>query len=100
MDDIPICGGHGTDPAWTLCVSSRRTSSLRGAAVAYVGIMTPGGEETVRVLEHIRATMGEQPGNWPAWGGGYPNEIEAAIIDAVFSANARYGKTRERGVRK
>ena len=41
---------------------------------------------------HVLKTIGTSPTQWP---GGWPNEIEAALIDAVFSVRARYG-SRER----
>jgi hypothetical protein len=31
-------------------------------------------------------------GTWEAWPGGWPGQIEAAVIDSVFSIQARYGK--------
>lgn len=45
----------------------------------------------------IRAEIGEDPGAWP---GGYPQEIEACLIDAVLSIRARYGATADTGVRR
>lgn len=36
----------------------------------------------------------------PGWPGGYPEEIESALIDAVFSIRARYGATPDIGVRR
>jgi hypothetical protein len=38
------------------------------------------------------------PFPWPAYPGGWPGEIEAALIDAVFSIRARYGG-KDSGVR-
>jgi hypothetical protein len=40
------------------------------------------------LVSHIRATVGDSPKEWP---GGWTNDIEAALIDAVFSTRARYG---------
>jgi hypothetical protein len=40
---------------------------------------------------HVLATVGETPESWP---GGWPDEIEAALLDAVFSVRARYGNRR------
>lgn len=45
--------------------------------------------DQVQALQRtVLETIGENPGEWP---GGYPDEIEAALIDAVFSVRARYG---------
>lgn len=38
--------------------------------------------------EYVLETIGSSPAEWP---GGWPNEVEAALIDAVFSVRARYG---------
>lgn len=43
--------------------------------------------------DYVVETIGASPTAWP---GGWPNEVEAALIDAVFSVRARYG-SRERG---
>lgn len=37
---------------------------------------------------HIERTLGT---DLPAWPGGWPDEIEAALLDVVFSIRARYG---------
>ncbi len=42
---------------------------------------------------YVLATIGDQI---PAWPGGWPDEIDAALIDAVFSVRAHYG-SREAG---
>lgn len=42
--------------------------------------------------QHVIETVGDAPGAWP---GGWPDDVEAALIDAVFSVRARYG-SRER----
>lgn len=50
------------------------------------------------LVSHIRSTVGESPKNWP---GGWTEDIEAALLDAIFSTRARYGKRdegRETGV--
>ena len=39
------------------------------------------------------------PSEWPQWGGGWPGEIEAALLDAVLSIRSRYGKKSTTGVR-
>lgn len=41
---------------------------------------------------YVLEAVGQDPTAWP---GGWPDEIEAALIDAVFSVRARYG-SRER----
>ncbi|MCX2967239.1 hypothetical protein [Gordonia aquimaris] len=48
---------------------------------------------------YVTSTLGD---SLPAWPGGWPGEIEAALIDAVFSIQARYGgpQTGVRGVVK
>ena len=45
-------------------------------------------EQTQRLQEYIAETL---PNDWVAWPGGWPGEIEAALLDAVFSIQARYG---------
>ncbi len=40
------------------------------------------------VVTHVGRTI---PTPWPEWRGGWPGEIEAALIDAVLSIRARYG---------
>lgn len=53
--------------------------------------------ESVDVLHaYVLETVGQDPVAWP---GGWPDEIEAALIDAVFSVRARYGnRERKTGV--
>jgi len=40
-----------------------------------------------------------RPRPWPEWGGGWPGQVEAALIDAVLSIQARYGSSSTTGVR-
>jgi len=40
------------------------------------------------VVKHVERTI---PTPWPEWRGGWPGEIEAALIDAVLSIRAQYG---------
>ncbi len=45
---------------------------------------------------YVLETVGPEPANWP---GRWPDELEAALIDAVFSVRARYGnRERKTGV--
>ena len=45
---------------------------------------------------YVLETVGQDPTAWP---GGWPDEIEAALIDAIFSVRARYGnRARKTGV--
>ena len=37
------------------------------------------------------------PEPWAPWPGGWPDQIELAVLDAVFSIRARYGKRKEEG---
>lgn len=45
-----------------------------------------------------RAIETELPQPWTAWPGGWPDEVEAALLDAVLSIRARYGRE-DTGVR-
>ncbi|HUZ55931.1 MAG TPA: hypothetical protein VMU94_25815 [Streptosporangiaceae bacterium] len=38
---------------------------------------------TALVLARVKATIGERDG-WARWPGGWPGDIEAALVDAVF----------------
>ncbi|TQJ08024.1 hypothetical protein [Lapillicoccus jejuensis] len=40
------------------------------------------------LMTYVTETVGTNPQGWP---GGWPDEIEAAVIDTVFSIRARYG---------
>jgi len=45
---------------------------------------------------YVLETVGPEPASWP---GGWPDELEAGLIDAVFSVRARYGnRERKTGV--
>lgn len=45
---------------------------------------------------YVIETVGAEPAHWP---GGWPGEIETALVDAVFSVRAKYGsRERETGV--
>jgi len=54
------------------------------------------GDQVDQLLEAVAARL---PATWPQWGGGWPYEIEAALIDAVLSIRNRYGKSPTSGVR-
>lgn len=48
------------------------------------------------LYRYVVETIGDRPDAWP---GGWPGEIEAALIDAIFSIRARYGsRSRRTGV--
>jgi hypothetical protein len=49
------------------------------------------------VLTHIRETIGASP-SWTEWPGGWRDDIESALLDAVFSARAVYRSKHGRGV--
>jgi len=40
----------------------------------------------------VDAVSRRLPPPWAQWGGGWPDQIEAALIDAVLSTRNRYGK--------
>ncbi|KUG53409.1 hypothetical protein AVL62_01005 [Serinicoccus chungangensis] len=50
------------------------------------------------VMTLQRAIDTELPRPWTEWPGGWPDEVEAALLDAVLSIRARYGRE-ETGVR-
>jgi len=55
-------------------------------------------DEEDQLHAYVLATIGDQIPTWP---GGWPDEIDAALIDAVFSVRAHYGSRedgRESGV--
>lgn len=53
-------------------------------------------DDVTKLREHVDRTLGEPATTWP---GGWPCEIEAALIDAVFSIRANYGsRARKTGV--
>jgi len=54
------------------------------------------GDQVDQLHEAVAARL---PATWPQWGGGWPYEIEAALIDAVLSIRNRYGKSPTSGVR-
>ena len=54
-------------------------------------------DDVANTLAHIARTIGER-GSWEKGPGGWPEDIEAALVDAVFSARAVYRSKRGRGV--
>lgn len=52
--------------------------------------MTP---DELTLYEYVLETIGDHPDTWP---GGWNQEIELALIDAVFSVRARYGSRSKR----
>ena len=53
--------------------------------------------EVDRLLTTIETTVGSR-GTWHRWPGGWPGDIEAALVDAIYSARAVYRTTRGHGV--
>lgn len=53
--------------------------------------------DVVKILEHVNGELGA-PTEWAKWPGGWPGDIEAALVDAVFSGQAVYRSKRGRGV--
>jgi len=67
-------------PVWYQAVDS---SMRQGGGVALESV------ELARFIEHIR---GDRRVELPPWPGGWPHEIEAALLEAVFSIRAKYGR--------
>lgn len=44
--------------------------------------------QVTRLVAHLQETVGI---DLPEWPGGWPNEVESALLDAIFSIRARYG---------
>jgi len=53
-------------------------------------------EDRTALSEYVRR---ELRAPWPAFRGGYPNEVEAALLDAVLSIRNAYGTSPTTGVR-
>lgn len=45
--------------------------------------------DVIKVIDRINEKM--PAGTWPTWPGGWKGDIEAALLDSVFSVRARYG---------
>jgi hypothetical protein len=54
--------------------------------------------DLARVMAHIAETIGTNPEGWKRWPGGWPGDIESALVDSVFSARARYKTKNGRGI--
>jgi len=54
--------------------------------------------DAARVMAHIAETVGTNPAGWARWPGGWPGDIESALVDAVFSARAVYKTKYGRGI--
>jgi hypothetical protein len=54
--------------------------------------------DAARVMAHIAETVGTNPAGWARWPGGWPGDIESALVDAVFSARAVYKSNHGRGI--
>jgi hypothetical protein len=50
-----------------------------------------------KVVTRVGRDLGP-PAKWVKWGGGWPDDIEAAILDAVFSAQAVYETKNGKGI--
>lgn len=57
-------------------------------------------EDSLRsIVAHIERTIGVDPTHWPALPPGYQGQIEAALLDSVFSLRATYGQSSSVGPR-
>lgn len=54
-------------------------------------------QDVLKVLTHVKVTVGERD-EWTKWPGGWSDDIESALLDAVFSARAIYDSAGGRGV--
>ena len=54
-------------------------------------------DDIVKVCAHVERTIGTSD-QWTRWPGGWPEDIESALVDAVFSARAIYKTERGRGI--
>lgn len=59
--------------------------------------MTDFNHDVEAVLRHIAATIGD-PSNWHKWPGGWPGDIETALVDSIYSARAVYYGSAGRGI--
>jgi hypothetical protein len=63
-----------------------------------LAVMTPNDDPHCEaLLSQISRELGSRD-TWPRWPGGWPGDIESALIDAVFSARAVYKTAQEKGV--
>lgn len=68
----------------------------RPSFVVHDARMTALSADVAQIVATVNADL---PRTWAQWGGGWPGEIEAALIDAVLSIRSRYGKKPTTGVR-
>lgn len=54
-------------------------------------------DDISKARAHVLATIGP-PDQWTAWPGGWTKDIESALVDAVFSAQAVYQTNNGRGI--
>lgn len=52
--------------------------------------MTTESPELARLIDRLERDLPQSA--WPQWPGGWTGEIEAAVLDSVFSVRARYGR--------
>jgi hypothetical protein len=52
----------------------------------------------VRKVQELVASALGPPNGWAKWAGGWPGDIESALVDAVFSARAVYATKNKRGI--
>jgi len=60
--------------------------------------MSESSQDITKILAHIAETIGTNPESWVQWPGGWPGDIESALVDAVFSARAVYKTKDGRGI--
>jgi len=59
--------------------------------------MSRSSTDVTMILAHIEQTIGDRT-SWVRWPGGWPGDIESALIDAVFSARAVYHSKHGKGI--
>jgi len=59
--------------------------------------MTVSPVDVRKVRERVEGDLGP-PREWAKWSGGWPGDIESALVDAVFSARALYSTKNKKGV--
>lgn len=73
-----------------LILSAACSDDLKVLIAVYRKDPIVGAQETDvrRLVSYINENL---PTPWPTWPGGYPDQVELALIDAVLSIQARYG---------